>query len=211
MDSTEKLLLIGAGAIGLLWAVKAFGRAATAPPIEPTRLERQVMGHSDLIWTVADAYDVEPALIAAVMAVESSGVNAAPRQVKVRKYTGEEAYDWVVGLMQVRLDTARENCNVWHHYDLQSPAVNVECGVKYLRSLLDRFGTVTPAVSAYNVGPGGVIWDSSMVGGIEYLNVGYIRNVLGMIPRFRVLFMAEKGASLYNGMYPPERWSFEIP
>lgn len=211
MNDSEKLLLIGAGAIGLIWVAKSFGESVTAPPIQPTRLERQVMDHSDVIWITGDFYDVEPALIAAVMAAESSGLNRAPRQIAVKTVTGESEFDWVVGLMQVRLDTARENCDIWHQSDLKGEAVNVECGVKYLRRLLDRFGNVAPAVSAYNAGPGNVIWDSSMVGGVQYVNAPYVRSVLSMIPRFRILFMSAKGAALYNRMYPPSMWEFEIP
>jgi soluble lytic murein transglycosylase-like protein len=52
------------------------------------------------------------------------------------------------GLLQLMPQTARE---VQMAGD--SPALNVLAGARYLRQMLDRFGTVDLALSAYNAGP----------------------------------------------------------
>ena len=209
MDKTGKLLLFGTVALSVLFIRRALG--ATAAPIKATTLERQVMRHSSLIWQVALKHDVEPALIAAIMANESSGIHRGARPVSVRTYTGEQATDYVVGLMQVRVDTAGIYCQIWHRYDLEPDAVNVDCGVKYLRAMLDKFGKVAPAVSAYNAGAGSLVRDVSMVGGMQYANVAYVRSVLVMIGRFRLLFMGTQGAGVYMTRFPGDKWRFEIP
>lgn len=211
MTDTEKILLLAVGGIGLYYVVRGVSGAAEASPITPTKLERQVMKHKDLIWRKAIKYDVDPGLIAAIMANESSGRPQGCRLIVVKAYGGEEKMDWVCGLMQVRLDTAKFACDIWHQSDLQDDEANVDCGVKYLRDMLNRFGQIDSAVSAYNAGPGNVLLDTSMVGGMEWVNAPYIRAVLEMIPRFRVLFMSYKGADVYMSSFPGRKWRFEMP
>lgn len=210
MDNAGKLALFGGVALAVLFISRAVGKASR-PPIEETALERQVMRHKDLIWRMAVRYDADPALIAAIMARESSGISRGARLIVVTTATGEQATDYVVGLMQVRVDTAGMYCDLWHYLDLIPDDANVECGVKYLRAMLDRFGSVPPAVSAYNAGPGGVTYDTSMVGGRQYVNVSYVRRVLEMVQRFRLLFMAWNGANVYMSLFPHNKWRFEIP
>ena len=210
MDNTSKVFLFGGIALSVLLARRALG-SASAPPIKPTLLETQVMRHGDLIWSVGRAYDVEPALIAAIMALESSGIHRGARLISVTDYDGQRATDYVVGLMQIRVATAGRFCEIWHRYDLEPDQVNVECGVKYLRAMLDKFGKVAPAVSAYNAGAGSIEHDTSMVGGMQYVNVAYVRKALEMIPRFRLLFMHRQGAGNYLNVFPGQKWSFETP
>ena len=81
----------------------------------------------------------------------------------------------------------------------------------YLKAMLDRFGQIHLAVSAYNAGSGRVPTQTSMVGGMQYVNLTYMRNVLGMIQRFRLLFMGYKGAEVYLSYFPPQLWGFEVP
>lgn len=208
MDKTGKLMIYGAVVLGVLLVRRAGGDSGS--PIAPTRLERQVMKHKDLIWEMAVKYDTPPALIAAIMANESSGINQDARAITVRDYSGAEKIDYVVGLMQVRVDTAGIYCDLWHQHDLKDARPNVECGVKYLKAMLDKFDNIVPAVSAYNAGAGNVVMDTSMRG-MEYVNISYIRNVLGMVQRFRLLFMGYKGANAYLMLFPPNRWTYEIP
>ena len=208
MDNTGKLALFGGAALALIFLRRAVGGKA---PIDATALERQVMRHRDLIWSMAVKYETDPALIAAIMAMESSGRSQPARAIRVRDYAGHEVIDYVVGLMQVRLDTAHIYCDIWHSYDLEPDAANVECGVKYLRAMLNKFQNIVPAVSAYNAGAGSVVYDTSMVGGMQYVNISYIRRVLGMVQRFRLLFMAYQGGNVYMTLFPSQKWRFDIP
>lgn len=55
------------------------------------------------------------------------------------------------GLLRVMPSTARAL-----RIDGDDPAANVLAGARYLRLLLDRFGSVELALSAYNAGPAAV-------------------------------------------------------
>lgn len=203
-----KLAIFSIAALALIFLRRAVGSEA---PIDATALERQVMRHRDLIWRMAVKYDTDPALIAAIMAMESSGINQPARAITVRDYAGEQITDYVVGLMQLRVATAGQYCDLWHRFEIKDAAPNVECGVKYLRAMIDKFQNIVPAVSAYNAGAGSVVFDSSMVGGMQYVNISYVRRVLGMVQRLRLLFMAYKGANVYMSLFPSQKWRFEIP
>lgn len=93
------------------------------------------------ILEVAMRHGVDPALIAAVIRVESGfredAVSARGAQ----------------GLMQVMPDTAI----LLGFSDATDPHTNLEVGTRYLATLLDQFGgDVELALAAYNAGPGAV-------------------------------------------------------
>jgi soluble lytic murein transglycosylase-like protein len=97
-----------------------------------------------LIETVALKHGIDPALVHAVIATESNYQPRATSRVGAR------------GLMQVMPATARD-LGVRSAAALFDPTQNVEAGVKYLKSLLDRFdGDLPTALAAYNAGPGAV-------------------------------------------------------
>ena len=77
------------------------------------------------------------------------------------------------GLAQLMPATARE-LGVANRHD---PQENIEGGARYLRQMLDRFGSVHLALAAYNAGPGAV----TKAGGIprNRETPGYVRSVLG--------------------------------
>jgi len=88
--------------------------------------------------------DVE--LILAVIHVESSGDPNARSRVGA------------IGLMQVRPGTARAIAREigveWRGHDtLYDPVANVRLGSAYLGQLVERFGDLRLALSAYNAGP----------------------------------------------------------
>jgi transglycosylase-like protein with SLT domain len=95
----------------------------------------------DIIHEKAQKYDVDPALVAAVVETESRFRTHARSQVGAQ------------GLMQLMPRTGR-----WLGADnLYDPAQNVDAGVKYLKYLQGRFGgNLKNTIAAYNAGEGNV-------------------------------------------------------
>jgi soluble lytic murein transglycosylase-like protein len=109
------------------------GSGAPAP-VPPAQID-------DLVAQNASTWQVDPALLKAVIANES-GFNA-----NATSKVGAQ------GLMQLMPETAA-SLGVRDAYD---PAQNVAGGARYLRGLLDRFGgDKRLAIAAYNAGPGAV-------------------------------------------------------
>jgi hypothetical protein len=97
-----------------------------------------VTRYDALIVEAARYYSLPPALIKAVMAVESSFEPAAV------SHAGAQ------GLMQLIPKTARD----MHVHDPFDPRDNVYGGARYLRIMANRFaGDVRKTVAAYNAGP----------------------------------------------------------
>jgi hypothetical protein len=95
----------------------------------------------DIIHEKAQKYDVDPALVAAVMETES------------RFHEGARSPVGAQGLMQLMPRTGR-----WlGARNLYDPSQNVDAGVKYLKYLQGRFdGNLKNTIAAYNAGEGNV-------------------------------------------------------
>ena len=100
------------------------------------------MPYGDLIHAKAAKYDVDPALVAAVIEQESRFRSRAISHVGAK------------GLMQLMPRTGR-----WMGArDLYDPEQNVDAGVKYIKYLQKRFdGNLIQTVAAYNAGEGNVM------------------------------------------------------
>jgi hypothetical protein len=86
-------------------------------------------------------FGIDPKLVEAFIETESGGDPSA------RNPTG------ATGLMQLMPDTAKEMGVT----DVSDPVQNVMGGVRYFRSMLDRYkGDYVRATAAYNAGPGNV-------------------------------------------------------
>jgi hypothetical protein len=99
------------------------------------------MPFGDLIHEKAKKYDVDPALVAAVIEQESKFRSGA------RSHVGAQ------GLMQLMPRTGR-----WMGArNLYDPAQNVDAGVKYIKYLSEKYdGNLKKTVAAYNAGEGNV-------------------------------------------------------
>ncbi|HIE05521.1 MAG TPA: lytic transglycosylase domain-containing protein [bacterium (Candidatus Stahlbacteria)] len=90
-----------------------------------------------IVNQVCRKYNMDPQLINLIIEAES-GFNPRARSPK-----------GAIGLMQLMPETARK-LGVKDPYD---PEENIEGGVRFLRSLLNRFKTLELALAAYHAGP----------------------------------------------------------
>lgn len=88
-------------------------------------------------------YGIDPMFVAAVIYYESSGI---PTQISPQN---------CIGLMQVCVDTARSECNIYNPQQLLDPATNIACGTKYIYKLLSEHarGDYAVAAAMYIGGP----------------------------------------------------------
>jgi soluble lytic murein transglycosylase len=140
----------------------------------PLRYEHIVRGH-------AANYDLDPALVAAVIYQES-------------KFDPNAQSDsGAVGLMQVLPETAkgiatRTGGSQFRVRDLRNPEINVRYGSWYLRHLLDKYGSEEKALAAYNGGQGNV--DR----GVVYRETQhYVERVLELRGIYRDAYASELG------------------
>ncbi len=124
----------------------------------------------EMIRVIADHYDVEYALVKAVIKAES-GFNHLAVSPKGAQ-----------GLMQLMPTTAAEV----RVQDAFLPQDNIEGGVKYLRRMLDRYdGNLALAVAAYNAGPNRV----DEAGGVP--DIAETREYLARVLRYRLGYLRE--------------------
>jgi len=100
---------------------------------------RRAMEYDPLVQALSRAHGVDPTLVHAVIAVESS------YEPRARSPKG------AMGLMQLMPATARQ----YEVRDPYDPAANIEAGTRHLRSLLDHF-PLALALAAYNAGESAV-------------------------------------------------------
>lgn len=113
----------------------------TRPFVVTKPAERQVRSaetaaYDQLIREISGSHDVEPALVKAVIRVESGfdRMAVSPRGAR--------------GLMQLMPRTAR----LYNAINLHDPRENIRAGVRHLRRLLDRYPKISHVLAAYNAG-----------------------------------------------------------
>ena len=116
--------------------------APLAPPVQVVVESPPVPARpfAEIIDAVSVRYDVPPALVYALIEVESAYRPAA------RSPKG------AMGLMQLMPSTAKQYGIADRAFD---PTANIEAGTRHLKSLLDRYDMVS-ALAAYNAGEGPV-------------------------------------------------------
>lgn len=142
--------------------------------------------YTDEIAPVAEEYDVDPYLIAAVARTESSFDPLAESGVGA------------LGLMQFLPSTAEwvTTLDSWKGANdpvLTDPADSLELGACYLSYLLNRFDSRTAAIAAYNAGPNRVASWVKDAGGEDEFGVSDIpfeetRNFVQRVDRWQKLF-----------------------
>jgi soluble lytic murein transglycosylase len=148
---------------------------------------RYPLRYDQIVRAHAKNYDLDPALLAAVIYTESR-FNA-----RARSKAG------AVGLMQLLPDTAqgiavRTGGNAFVVDDLLVPELNVRYGAWYLRHLLDRYGDERTALAAYHGGQGNVDrWRKQGVG-IQFPETrDYVANVERVKRIYAIVYADELG------------------
>ncbi len=173
------LLAVASVAVGAWWVWES----------EPEWYQRAryPLRYESIIRAHADNYDLEAALLAAVVYTESKF------EPEARSGAG------AVGLMQLLPETAkgialRTGGDAFRVEDLLDPELNVRYGSWYLRNLLDRYDDLPTALAAYHAGPGNVDrWRSAHVG-IQFPETrAYVAKVLRVRDVYRNAYADELG------------------
>jgi soluble lytic murein transglycosylase len=177
-------LIVGIGlaaAVGLTLAVLQTSKPAWWERVwYPLRYEQIVRGH-------ARHYDLDPALLAAVIYQESKF------KADARSSSG------AVGLMQLLPTTAEgiathTGGTAFRVDDLYDPEINIRYGAWYLHHLLQKYGDEETALAAYNAGQDNVDrWRRDGVG-IQFAETrAYVKRVEDLKQMYREAYGDELG------------------
>lgn len=132
--------------------------------------------YSGITEKICQNFKIEPAVILSMIFVESKGL------ANLSRYLSDKS-DYVYGLMQIRLSTAREIGFAGVPSDLLSPQINILWGVRYFAYLKNRFDGFLNAIASYNAGsPRGREYG-------DYVNQSYVDSVVSRVNVFRNLYL----------------------
>ncbi|MEO5632622.1 lytic transglycosylase domain-containing protein [Gaiella sp.] len=132
-----------------LAAIAIIASSAVSLGCAPVDRLRYPLRYEQIVRIHAKNYDLDPALLAAVIYTES------------RFNARAESSAGAIGLMQLLPETARgiavrTGGDGFAVKDLYVPEINVRYGAWYLRNMLDRYSDERTALAAYHAGPGNV-------------------------------------------------------
>jgi soluble lytic murein transglycosylase len=173
------VVVVGAGAAGFLYLQEA----------KPGWWERirYPLSYAPIVRGHARNYDLDPALLAAVIYQESKF------HADVRSKSG------AIGLMQLLPDTAKgialhTGGSRFRVADLYDPEINVRYGAWYLRHLLEKYGDEETALAAYNAGQRNVDAWLREGGGIRFAETRhYVSRVEELKDIYRRAYAKELG------------------
>ncbi len=132
----------------ILTAALAFIIFITAIPIlkHVVLKHRYPLRYRDYVLNSAEEFDLSAALVFSVIKTESSFIADAvsPKNAKGLMQLTDETGAYVAKMLNVS------------DYDLFDAQTNVRFGCRYLRYLIDEFGVIETAITAYNAGEGNV-------------------------------------------------------
>jgi soluble lytic murein transglycosylase len=168
-------------------AAGAFFVVAVAKPAWWERL-RYPLQYKTIVRGHARNYDLDPALLAAVIYQES----------KFR--AGSKSKSGAIGLMQLLPDTAKgiaihTGGTRFRTEDLYDPEINVRYGSWYLRHLLDKYGNERTALAAYNAGQRNVDrWRAAGVG----IQFSETRHYVSRVEDLKLIYRRAYRSELYG-------------
>ena len=175
-----------------LIAVTVLGVAAVAAWVVETEPDvylraRYPLDYEHIVRAHARTYDLDPALLAAVVYVES------------RFDPDAESAAGAIGLMQLLPDTAkgialRTGGDRFVVSDLRNPEINVRYGSWYLDHLRERYRDTRLALAAYHAGQGNVDrWKQDGVGIAFPETRTYVAEVMRLRDSYADAYSAELG------------------
>lgn len=197
MKGTERIIFGAAAGLGIFWMFRSLGSGANGadPGSGLSSQERRVMSYWPQIQEAGLLFLIDPAVLSAMMEVESGGVLTAKGQA------GK------VGLMQIMPATGSFYCGVTAA-QLLDAQTNITCAAKYLAGNINLFASLPAGIAAYNCGPGNVRTDlATQKLTIPASTLNHVRKVRLAAERYRMIwpdFMSE-----YLSYYTDYRWNMD--